>query len=43
MNFNVSSGHEPEAREAEAAKTPNRFGMWILKVLGYKGKSDSGQ
>jgi hypothetical protein len=37
----VTSGHEAEAKAAEMAKKPNRLGMLIVKVLGYKGKQDS--
>jgi hypothetical protein len=35
----VTSGHEAEAKAAEMAKKPNRFGMLIVKLL--KGKQDS--
>jgi hypothetical protein len=37
----VTSGHEAEAKAAEMAKKPNRFGMLIVKLLGYKGKQGS--
>jgi hypothetical protein len=36
--YHVTGGHEEEAEAAERAKPPNRFGMWILRRLGFKGK-----
>ena len=33
----VTRGHEAEAFEAELSKKPNRVGMMILRLLGYKG------
>jgi hypothetical protein len=36
-DFHVSGGHEAEALAAERAKKPNRFGMWVLGRLGYRG------
>jgi hypothetical protein len=36
----VTSGHEAEAKAAEMAKEPNRLGMFIVKLLGGKGKQD---
>jgi hypothetical protein len=39
----VTSGHEAEAKSAEMAKKPNRLGMFILGLLGYKGKRESHQ
>jgi hypothetical protein len=33
----VTNGHEAEAKTAELAKKPNRFGMLILRLLGFKG------
>jgi hypothetical protein len=36
-DFHVSGGHEAEAKAAEEAKKPNRFGLWVLRKLGYKG------
>jgi hypothetical protein len=33
----VTGGHEAEAYEAEMSKKPNRFGMLILRLLGYRG------
>jgi hypothetical protein len=32
----VTGGHEAEAYEAEMSKKPNRFGMLILRLLGYR-------
>jgi hypothetical protein len=37
FQVHVTSGHEAEAKAAELAKKPNRFGMLILRVLGLKG------
>ncbi len=37
----VTSGHEAEATAVEKAKKPNRMGMFIVKLLGYKGNRDS--
>jgi hypothetical protein len=36
-NYHVTGGHEAEAKAAEQAKEPNRFGLWVLQKLGYKG------
>jgi hypothetical protein len=36
-DFHVTGGHEAEAKAAEQAKKPNRFGLWVLGRLGYKG------
>jgi hypothetical protein len=38
FSYHVSSGHEAEAEEAERAKPPNRFGVFVLRLLGFKGK-----
>jgi hypothetical protein len=38
FSYHVTGGHEAEAEAAERAKPPNRFGMWILGRLGFKGK-----
>jgi hypothetical protein len=35
-DFHVTGGHEAEARAAQRAKKPNRFGVWVLRVLGYE-------
>ena len=37
-SYNVTGGHEAEAKAAERAKPPNRFGLFVLRVLGYKSK-----
>jgi hypothetical protein len=37
FQVHVTSGHEAEAKAAELAKKPNRFGMLILRTLGLKG------
>ena len=37
----VARGHEAEAKAAEAAKKPNRLGMFIVKLLGGNGKPAS--
>jgi hypothetical protein len=39
FSYHVTGGHEAEARAAEEAKPPNRFGMFVLRLLGFKGKS----
>jgi hypothetical protein len=36
-NYHVTGGHEAEAYEAEMSKKPNRFGILILRLLGYTG------
>jgi hypothetical protein len=36
-DYHVTGGHEAEALAAERAKKPNRFGVWLLRRLGYKG------
>ncbi|MGB7052703.1 MAG: hypothetical protein WBG41_14140 [Acidimicrobiales bacterium] len=41
-DFHVSGGHEAEAEAAERAKKPNRFGMWVLRVLGFRGNAGGG-
>jgi hypothetical protein len=38
FQVHVTSGHEAEAKAAELAKKPNRFGMLILRLLGFKGR-----
>ncbi len=37
FSYHVTGGHEAEAYEAEMSKKPNRLGMLILRLLGYKG------
>jgi hypothetical protein len=36
----VTDGHEAEAKAAEQAKKPSRFGMLMLRLLGYRGNRD---
>ncbi len=36
-DFHVLGGHEAEALAAQRAKKPNRFGLWVLRRLGYRG------
>jgi hypothetical protein len=37
FNYHVTGGHEAEAVAAERAKKPSRVGLFILRLLGYKG------
>jgi hypothetical protein len=41
-SYNVTGGHEAEAKAAQRAKPPNRFGLFVLRLLGYKGKPGPG-
>jgi hypothetical protein len=41
-DFHVTGGHEAEAEAAEEAKKPSRFGMWVLRRLGYRGSPGEG-
>ncbi len=36
-NYHVTGGHEAEAKEAERAKKPSRIGVFVLRLLGFKG------
>jgi hypothetical protein len=36
-NFHVTGGRETEAQAAERAKHPSRIGLFVLRLLGYKG------
>jgi hypothetical protein len=36
-DYHVSGGHEAEAKAAQEAENPNRFGLWVLRKLGYRG------
>jgi hypothetical protein len=38
-SYNVTGGHEAEAKAAQRAKKPSRVGLFVLRVLGYRGKS----
>jgi len=40
FNYHVTGGHEAEAREAEMRKRPSRLGMFVLRLLGYRGQGD---
>ena len=41
VQVRVTDGHEAEAKAAEMSKKPNRFGMFIVRSLRYKGHQDS--
>ena len=41
FNYHVTGGHEAEAREAEMQKKPSRLGMFVLRLLGYRGSDPS--
>jgi hypothetical protein len=34
----VTDGHESDAKAAQLRKRPNRIGLFILKVLGFRGQ-----
>lgn len=36
-NYHVTGGHEAEAEAAQQAKKPGRIGLFILRILGFKG------
>ncbi len=36
-NYHVTGEHEAEAKAAERAKKPTRIGLFVLRLLGYKG------
>jgi hypothetical protein len=36
-DYHVTGGHETEAEKAQRAKKPTRFGVFTLRLLGYKG------
>jgi hypothetical protein len=36
--YNVTGGHEAEAKAAQRAKKPSRIGMFVLRMLGYRDK-----
>jgi hypothetical protein len=40
FSYHVTGGHEAEAEEAERAKPPNRFGLFMLRRLGFKGNPE---
>lgn len=35
----VTDGHEAEAKAAQLRKPPNRFGLFVLRVLGFRGQA----
>lgn len=37
FNYHVTGGHETEAIAAERAKKPSRIGLFVLRILGFKG------
>ena len=37
FNYHVTGGHEAEAKAAERAKKPSRIGLFVLRLLGYRG------
>lgn len=36
-NYHVTGGHEAEAEAAQRAKKPSRIGLFVLRLLGYRG------
>ena len=36
-DYHVTGGHEAEAEVAQRSKKPNRLGVAILKILGFRG------
>jgi hypothetical protein len=34
----VTDGHEAEAKAAQLRKRPNRIGIFLLKLLGFRGQ-----
>jgi hypothetical protein len=43
FNYHVTAGHEAEAREAEMRKKPSRLGMFVLRLLGYRGQGGASE
>jgi hypothetical protein len=37
FDYHVTGGHEAEAEAAERAKMPRRFGVLVLRLLGFRG------
>jgi hypothetical protein len=37
FNYHVTGGHEAEAEAAQRAKKPSRIGLFILRLLGFRG------
>lgn len=36
-NYHVTGEHEAEAKKAQRAKKPSRIGLFVLRLLGYRG------
>lgn len=36
-DYHVTGGHEAEAKAAQRAKKPSRLGVFVLRLLGYRG------
>ena len=36
-DYHVTGEHEAEAKAAERAKKPTRIGLFVLRLLGYRG------
>jgi hypothetical protein len=36
-NYHITYGHEAEAKAAQRAKKPTRIGLFVLRLLGFKG------
>lgn len=34
----VTDGHETEAKRAQLLKPPNRLGLFVLRMLGFRGE-----
>lgn len=37
-DYHVTGGHEAEAEAAQRSKRPNRFGLALLRALGFRGR-----
>jgi hypothetical protein len=38
-NYHITYGHEAAAKAARRAKKPSRIGMFVLRLLGYRGSA----
>ena len=36
-DYHVTGGHEKEALDAQRARKPSHVGMFVLRILGYRG------
>jgi len=36
-DYHVTGGHEAEAKAAQRAESPSRLGLFVLRVLGFRG------